>query len=495
MSLNTAISNQVKQPEPTLKEKTAKGLFWGGISNVVQQLLSLGFGLFLARLLAPDDYGLVAMLGIFMGIAATIQDSGFSVALINRPFRHEDYNAVFWFSLCVGTVSYITLFFCAPLIAQFFNYPELKNLARVQFLWFFFGSTATAHATVLKKKLMIKERSIITLSAMAISGIIGVILAYKGFAYWALVIQTALMSLIISSLYWLYSPWRPTFTINITPLKEMFSFGVKILISGFFLQINSNIFAAILGKFYTKIDTGYFAQGEKWMKMGSTNIIGNMLSEVTQPVLVETMKDTERKRNVFRKMLRFSSFISFPAMLGLAFVANEFVVIALSEKWLPSVLFLQMLCVWGATIPISGLYTQLIMSKNRSDIYMWNVIGLGIVQLIIILSTLSYGIQYMAFLYVIINIVWILAWHYSSHRLINLRLWHLVKDVFPFLTVSVISIIITWFFTKDIMNIYLRFILKVLLTACIYISIMWYSKSVIVRECFAFVMQRKEIKK
>lgn len=477
-------------PKETLKSKTAKGLLWGGISNFIQQALGIFFGLFLARMLNADDYGLVAMLGIFMGIATILQDSGFSSALINRPFRHKDYNAVFWFSFGVGTISYILLFLCAPLIARFFNHPELTRLGRVLFLWFFFGSITTTHATIFKKRLMIKERAFISILSMAISGITGIILAYRGFAYWALVIQTAFMSFIIAVLYWIYSPWRPTFSFDFKPLKEMFPFSIKILISGIIYQINASLFSVLLGKFFTKAETGYYSQGEKWMKMGNA-FIGNMLNEVTQPVLVEAESNTNRQRTVFRKILRFTSFISFPAMFGLAFVSEEFIIITITEKWLPSVLIMQMLCIWGAFTPISGLYFQLLISRNRSDIYLWNVIGLGAAQLAAVCSALFLGIHYMVLVFIIINILWLFVWHFSSGKLINLRLFHVIKDVFPFFLVTVLSIWVAWFIARSIDNIYLRFIAKIFITAILYIGIMWNSKSIIVRESLHFILRKK----
>ncbi|MDR0743974.1 MAG: lipopolysaccharide biosynthesis protein [Tannerella sp.] len=476
-------------PKETLKNKTAKGLLWGGISNIMQQALGIIFGIFLARMLNADDYGLVAMLGIFMGIAVILQDSGFSSALINRPFCHKDYNAVFWFSFGVGTISYILLFLCAPLIARFFNHPELTRLARVQFLWFFFGSMSTAHATVLKKKLMIKERAVISIISMAISGITGVVLAYQGFAYWALVIQTVFMSIIISLLYWIYSPWRPTFSFDAKPLKEMLPFSIKISVSRVIYQINASLFSVLLGKFFTKTETGYYYQGDKWMRMGNA-LIGNMLNEVTQPVLVEAESNMNRQRNVFRKILRFTCFISFPAMFGLAFVSEEFIIITITEKWLPSIIIMQMLCVWGAFIPITELYSQLVISRNRSDLYLWNVIGLGVVQLIAVCSTLFLGVYYMVFVFTIVNILWLPVWHFSSGKLINLRLLHVIKDVSPFLLITVLSMGVAWFITRSIDNIYIRFIAKIFITAIIYIGIMWNTKSIIVRESVNFILRK-----
>ena len=166
----------------SLKDKTAKGLLWGGISNGAQQLLNLLFGIFLARLLTPDDYGMVGMLTIFSLIAGTIQESGFISALINqKDIKHEDYNAVFWFSILTSLCLYIILFFCAPLIARFFHQPELTALARYSFLGFFISSTGVAHSAYFYKNLMVKQRAVLNITALIISGIIGITMAYHGF--------------------------------------------------------------------------------------------------------------------------------------------------------------------------------------------------------------------------------------------------------------------------------------------------------------------------
>ncbi len=161
--------------EQTLKEKTAKGLFWGGLNGGIQQILNVIFGVFLARLLSPVDYGLVGMLGIFMGVATVLFDSGFGLALINRKeIRHDDYNSVFWFSLLVGFICYVVLFFSAPFIALFFDRPELESLSHVLFLWFLIGSTTVAPNAMLLKKMMFKERAKVDICAMIASGVVGV---------------------------------------------------------------------------------------------------------------------------------------------------------------------------------------------------------------------------------------------------------------------------------------------------------------------------------
>lgn len=477
--------------EQTLKEKTAKGLFWGGLNGGIQQLLNAFFGIFLARLLSPGDYGMIGMLGIFMGLATVLQDSGFGTALINRKeIKHEDYNSVFWFSFSVGCFCYVVLFFCAPLIASFYGKPELTNLSRVLFLWFLISSTSIAHSAMLTKKLMVKERAKIEVSALLVSGTLGVILAYNGFAYWGIAFQTVAHAFVGSSLRWYYVKWKPTFSFDLKPLKEMFSFGVKIMFTSIFSQVNANIFSVLLGRFYREEQVGYYTQGNKWATMGYSFIWG-MIGNVSLPVLAEVSLDVERQRQVFRKMLRFVSFVSFPAMFGLAFVAPEFVVITVSDKWLPCVPVMQLMCVWGAVMPISNLYTHLLLSHGKSNIYLYNTVALGLVQLITVICILSFGIYYMVLTFVIINILWLFVWHYFVNKYIMISILNVAKDILPFCFISLMILCITYFVTNSISNIYMLILVKILLAIFLYVFFMYLAGSVIFKEVLSFFLKRK----
>lgn len=478
--------------EPTLRDKTAKGLFWGGIGNGVQQVLVLIFGIFFARILDENDYGLVGMLSIFTAIGAAIMDSGFTMALINRKgFKHEDYNSVFWFSLTAGTGMYIILFFCAPLIAVFFDEPELTNLSRVLFLWILLGSTGVAHNAVLLKKLMVKERAKIDITAITISQIIGIILAIKGFGYWALVYQTVLYALIGNILRWYYSGWRPSLSFHIQPLKEMLPFSIKILATGIFTQINLKIISVLLGRFYTKREVGFYTQGDKWATIGY-GLLGNILRGVAQPILSEVSDNIDRQRHVFRKMLRFTAFISFPAMLGLALIAEEFIVITVTDKWLPSVSVLQLMCIMGAVNPISSLYSHLVITHGKSNIQLFNTIAMGAVQIIAILCTLPFGLYYMVMAFVVVNILWVFIWHYFAWKYIKITLFQAAKDIMPYLLTASGAMVITYFVTLSIENIYLLLGAKVIIAAALYSLMMWLSNSVIFRESIHYLFRRKK---
>lgn len=466
----------------TLKQKTAKGLFWGGLSNGVQQVLNLLFGLILARILTASDYGMVGMLAIFSAIASTIQESGFTAALTNqKEIRHEDYNAVFWFSTLTGILFYLILFFCAPLIADFYDKPELVGLSRVVFLSFLFGGLGIASNAYLFKTLMAKERAKIDVIALICSGIVGVTLALNGFAYYGLAIQTTTYIGVGSLLRMYFAPWKPTAQINFHPLKAMFGFSSKLILTNIFTQINNNVFSVVLGKFYTPQQLGFYSQGQKWMGMGH-QLIGGMINSVAQPVLVQVEDDKIRQRNVFRKMVRFGAFVSFPAMLGLAFVAKEFIYILLGEKWLPSVPFLQLFCIWGAVVYLWLLYTNLLISHGKSDVYLYGIILIGVLQLLIVGVMFSFGIYLMVIGYIGVYYVGLLYWHYFANEILSINLLDIIKDVLPYIGVTFVSFLLAYILTLFIINIYIVFLLKMLISVVVYCSIMWYGNSIVFKE-------------
>lgn len=474
-----------------LKEKTAKGLFWGGLSNGIQQLLSLLFGIVLARILDENDYGMVGMLAIFIAIANTLQESGFTVALANKKeVTHEDYNAVFWCSIFIGTGMYALLFFCAPWIAHFYEKPELTSLSRFLFLGFLIASTSTAHNAILFRNLMVKQKAISQIIALSISGIVGIALTLNGMAYWGLAIQSVTYIAVVTACFWLFSPWRPTFSFNFSPIKRMFSFSSKILITNFFTQFNNNLFTTLLGKFYSTADVGFYSQATKWNTMGYSLIWG-MINGVAQPILSKVSDEPARQLNVFRKMLRFTAFLSFPAMLGLALIAKEFILIAVTDKWLPSVPILQLLCVWGAFFPIGMLYTNLIISKNKSNIYMWNTISLGLLQLIVMLIVYPFGIYTMIIFFVSINICWLFVWHYFVWRYLRFSLWQAFLDILPYALTAGACIIVTYYLTKGIDNIYLLLVSKIIIAAGLYTLLMWATNSVIFKETITYLLKKK----
>lgn len=476
--------------EETLKDKTAKGLFWGGISNGLQQILSLLFGIFLSRILNAEDYGLVGLLAIFTGIAGSLQESGFSAALTNKlNIRHDDYNSVFWFNIVTGIVLYIILFFSAPLIALFFEQPKLLWVSRIVFLSFLFGCFGTAQAAYLFKNLMVKERAKIDIFALLLSNTVALIMALKGLGYWGIAVQNALYMGIGTFFRWYYSPWRPTLSFTIKPLKEMFPFSSKLLLTHLFGQVSTNVFSLLLGKFYTVQQVGYYSQGYKWMNMGG-GLISGMITSVAQPVFAQVTSEKERQVQVLRKMIRFTAFISFPLMFGMALVAKELILITVTDKWLASVPILQILCVWGAFSPICELYKNVVISRGNSKIFLYANIIFGIFQLLLLVVMLPYGILWMVFAYVVAYMGWLLSWHYFVNRLIGIKFCDVIKDVVPYLVITFAVLGGSFLATSKLDNIYVNFIMKIIISVFLYIFIMWSMKSVIFRESVNYLLHK-----
>lgn len=476
----------------SLKEKTAKSLLWGGLSNSIQQLLNLFFGIFLARTLSRADYGMVGMLSIFSLIASSLQESGFTAALTNKKeIRHEDYNAVFWFSVGMGTTLYIVLSYCAPLIAAFYNTPELTSLARYSFLGFFISSLGVAQSAYMFRNLLVKQRSIAMMSALAISGTVGVLLAVNGFSYWGIATQNIVYVSVLTILYWFYSPWRPSFHFDFRPIKSMLSFSSRLLITNIFGHINYNILSVVLGKYYSGQAVGDFNQANKWNYMGYSVIVG-MINGVAQPVLVNVSDDTERQKRVFRKMLRFTAFISFPCMFGLSLIAPELITIAITSKWSESASILQILCIGSAFTSITNLYSNLIISKGKSRLFMWNTIALGIIQVTSMFCCHPYSIMFMIKCYVTINVCWLLVWQYFVWREIGLSLFQTLQDILPYAFIAGITMWVTGYITRLFeLNLYVTCLSRILLAALIYTIIMWLSGSVTFKESVQYLMKKK----
>jgi O-antigen/teichoic acid export membrane protein len=269
----------------------------------------------------------------------------------------------------------------------------------------------------------------------------------------------------------------------------MIGFSFKLLLTYMVWQISNNVFSVILGKFYDEKQVGYYSQGNKWVALGYT-AIGGMISSVAQPVFVESNGDKVRQLMIFRKMLRFGALVSFPAMFGFAFIGREFILITIGEKWLASVPILQLLCVWGAVGYISSLYVFLLMSFGKSDICLYGVIGICVLQLSCVAIMFSFGILPMVGAYVACYFIGILIWHYFANKLIGIRLRHVLNDILPYLFITAGCFFIAWFATRNVQNLYLLCTLKIVITAPLYIVVMKYSRSVIFKESVEFLLNR-----
>ena len=474
----------------SLKERTAKGLFWGGMNNGVQQLLGLAFGIILGRLLDPSDYGMTAMLAVFSVIANELQSSGFKTGLINlKSPTHNDYNAVFWFNIIAGAAIYVVLWFCAPLIADYYHQSKLIPLSRYVFLGFVFSSFGMAQSAYLTKQMQIKQIAQCGMTATLTSSIVSVVLAALGFGYWALATQYLLYIAINTLLLWYFSPWRPTFTFNFEPIRRLFPFSFKIMLSAIFTQVNNNIMNLLLGRYYGETNTGHYNQAYQWSSK-CFMLVGNMLKQVDQTVLVGLHDEKERQLAVLRKMMRFTAFVSFPLLFGLGLISHEFIVLAIGEKWAFSASLLPLLCLCGAFMPLSTLLTDSVISQHRSDIYLWNTLVLGTLQIGLMVTLWREGIYIMVIAYTLLNILWVFVWHFFVRRLMNYKLLLFLKDVLPFALAAAAVMAITGFATQSINILWLRLLSRVVVATALYYAVMRLAGAVILKEIMAFIFRK-----
>ena len=479
--------------EHSLKHAVAKGLLWGGMSNAFCQLLNLFFGIFLARILGPEDFGPVGMLAIFSAIAGSLQDSGFVAAIANRKeVGHDDYNAVFWFNVLISFAMYALLFVAAPLIVDFFNEPSLLWLSRYMFLGFLVAGFGIAPSAYLFRELKVREKSISIILSIIISGGVGIAMAVNGYSYWGIATQSILYVLVRSIVCWWYTPWRPSFKVNFAPLRYLFAFSYRLLITNVFLRVNWNVFSVIMGgnRLYSSADVGNYTKAAEWMTMGSDTVNG-MVNGLAQPVLAKVADDKQMQLHVFRRMLRFTAFVSFPLLLGLSLVAPEVIVITITDKWIESAHMLRILALWGAFMPIQSMFTNLLVSCGKSMVYMWGTMVQGVIVLLLLVFMSPLGIDGMLSTYVVFNALWIFVWRHFAGKEISLTLGMFLKDTLSFVLLSAAVMLLTYWITQPIDNIYTLLAVRVALAAFLYLLVLLLVRNKELDEALNYLLKRK----
>jgi O-antigen/teichoic acid export membrane protein len=470
----------------SLKHKTAKGLFWGALNSGTTQILNLIIGIILARHLTKADYGIIGILTIFTAIAADLQSAGFTQGLINikRPSA-RDYNSVFSFNVCMSVLMYVALFLSAPLIASYFHQPCLVFVSRVVFFTFVISSLGIAHGGYMAKNMMNRELAIIGALALIISGTVGITLALLGFAYWSLAWQQVTYMIVVNlGRYYYVRDWRPRLSLDFGPVRLMAPFALKILVTKILNTLSANILTPIFARWFTIHQVGSYTQAFKWNTM-AYSLVANTVGQIAQPVLVE-----DERSDAFRKMLRFTCFLSMPLMFGFALVGREFILITIKEEWLECVPLLQVLCISGAFMPIHTMYQNLAISHGRSDIYMWLNIGQILLQIAVVYAFSGNGMFVMVSAYSAMMILWLLPWHFFTGRLIGYTWWNFFKDIVPFTLTALGTMIVTYYATTMFTNIYLIFVVRCILAAIIYYSVMKLCKVQILTECEQFILKK-----
>ena len=480
----------------TLKQRAAKGLFWGALNSGTTQILNLVIGIFLGRLLTPSDYGIVGVLTIFTAIAADLKSSGFTQSLVNlhRPTA-RDYNAVFTFNVAVSATLYIILFLSAPLISLFFHEPCLTSVSRFVFLGFFIASLSIAHGGYMTKNMMNREKAIIGAVALVVAGGVGITLAVLGYGYWALAWQQVAYIAVITAGRYICVPQRITLTTHIAPVIAMTPFAVKILVTKILNTLSTNVLTLLFGRLYAMSQVGNYSQAYKWNTMASS-LVSNTVGQIAQAVMVEA-GDTAaedpivRQRRVFRKMMRFTAFLSMPLMFGLAIVADEFIILTIRDQWAGCVPLLRVLCLSGAFLPLYTMYQNLSISCRRSDIYMWLSIIQIVMLFVIVGATWRYGMLCMVSLYSAVMILWLAVWHACTGHLIDYTWRQMLADIIPYTLSAAAVMALTYVVTIPIHSLWPLLLSRIAIAAFMYYLLMRAIRSEILAECERFVMRKR----
>ena len=467
----------------TLKEKTAQGILWGAVNNGTMQVLNLVFGLVLGRLLSPGEYGIVGVLTIFTVIAGNLQSSGFSQGLINlrRP-TSEDYNSVFWFNITASVLIYGVLFAAAPLIAAFFRQPVLVVVSRVTFLSFVISAFGIAQNAYMTKQMMQREIAISSIAALLVSGSAGIALALMGASYWSLVCQQLLYISVLNIGRYHYSPWRPSWRFTMAPVRGMLAFSVKILLTNILNTLSQQMLTFIFGRLFPISTVGNFSQANKWATMAGSTISGT-LGQVAQTVMVEVESERERERRVFRKMLRLTAFLTFPALFALSMVSREFLLLCLGDKWAGAVPLMQVLCVGGAFLPLHTLYQNLAISNRRSDLYLWCNTAQMAAQLAVVALCYSRGVMAVVWATTVLNMLWLGVWQAIGHHLTALRHRDALADTVPFMAGAAGVMGLTGWLTSWISGLLPLLVCRCVVAAGLYLLLMKVAGAKILDEC------------
>lgn len=352
----------------TLKEKTAKGLGWGFVDNFVGAGVTAVVSILLARILSPEEFGLIGMIAIFISLGASLMDSGFSGALIRKKGASDkDFSTVFYTNLLLSIVIYALLFALAPSIAGFLDNEILSDLIRVLGLSVIIISFTQVQKVIFIRKIDFKTQAIISLSASLVSGVVSIWMALKGFGVWSLVVQQLSKQAVVSLLMWVFSSWKPSFTFSISSFKEMFSFGSRLLACSVISVIWNEIYSFVIGKMYNPVSVGYFVRAEKFKSMVTSNI-GQVVQKVGYPVMSSINDDPERQVRVYRKVVRLTMLLTSTLVFGLAGCAEAMIEVLIGPKWLPSAEFLKILAISGLFLPMILSSVNVFNANGKSNI-------------------------------------------------------------------------------------------------------------------------------
>lgn len=456
--------------QDNLKYQTKKGLYWKFAEQFSNYGIQFIIGIFMARMLSPEDYGLTALPAVFMAISGIFVSGGFGTALVRKPdLKEEDLSTAFYYSMAVGFFCYVLLFIAAPWIADFYNAPVLTSLMRVTAISFLYSPLGTVQGVLLQKRLDFKTPTKVSVVCRILSGVIGIVMAYTGYGVWALVIS-GLVSGMVGMLITLWVVrWFPKTGWSKESFSYLWGFGNKLMGAWLIGTVYENIAPVIIGKYFSPAQLGEFNRAQGYAKMPSQNVTGTLQS-VTFPVLSQIQKDDERLARSYRKMLRVSAFIVFPLMMMLAALARPLVLALITEKWEACIVLLQIMCLSMMWYPIHAINLNLLEVKGRSDLFFrLEIIKRG-VGLLILIATLPLGLVAFCWGGVAGSLISLIINTYYTGKIIHVGYVRQMKDLAHILLLSFMMYGVVWGVLQFIPNLWLQIVMGGTIGAVFYLG-------------------------
>ena len=430
--------------ELSLRNKTIKGVGWSAADAFLGQGITFLVGIVLARLLSPEEYGLIGICLIFTTVLNGIVDSGFSNAIIRKKDpTNEDYNTMFITNMVISVVLYALLYLSAPFISSFFN-MELTSLIRVIGLVLIINGLSLTQQTNLTKKIDFKTKTKASIISGILSGVIGIAMAYMGFGVWALVAQLLSKQTVYTIALWILNRWMPNFHFSLESFKYMWGFGWKLLVSGLLNNIWNQLYQVVVGKFYNAATLGQYTRGREYANIFSANIT-SIVQRVTYPVLAEVQDEKERMVSAYRKVIKVTMFVTCVCMISLGAVAEPLIYCLIGEKWHQAATFLPLICISMSLYPLHAINLNMLQVQGRSDIFLY----LEIIKKIIAIGPLCIGIffdiYWMLVGSILIGVIGFFLNSYYTGKKLGYSSWKQLKDVAPSYGVAFVIALAVYF--------------------------------------------------
>ena len=413
----------------SLKEQAKVGLLWTLSERFGVQLIDFIVSVVLARILLPEEFGMVAMIAVFVAIGSTLKEGGLTLSLIRTENPGEtDYSTVFFATLGLGIVMYWVLFVTAPLISEFFDQSQLASLVRVLGLKIILDAASSIQSARLTKAMNFKTQVIVQIPSVLLSGLLGIVLAYSGFGVWSLVYMNLARVTMAALQLWIISDWRPRLVFDSQKFRTHFRFGYKLTLSGLLDTIYLHIYSLIIGKYFSPAQLGYYTRADSAKQLPITNISA-ALNKVTYPLMAAIQNDTNRLKNVYKRLMQQVLFWVAPLLTGAAILAEPAFRLLFTEKWLPAAPYFQVLCIVGIMYPLQAYNLNILLVKGRSDLFMRLEIIKKVFVTIGVLAIFPFGIMGLLYFQVASSFITYFVNSHFSGRLIGYGVWDQIRDV------------------------------------------------------------------